>query len=134
MHTKILMTLSAAFMAAFGLAATFLPQEIASRYGAASANAPATLLIQIAGALYLAFAILNWTVRNSPIGGIYNRPVALANVVHFTIAAITLVKLTLTHSGSTPFSHSTAVITATVLYCAFAIWFGLVLTTHPIKN
>lgn len=134
MHTKILLTLSAAFMAALGLAATFLPQEIASRFGAATASAPPTLLIQIAGALYLAFAILNWTVRNSPIGGIYNRPVALANVVHFAIAAITLLKATLANSASAQFTRSPTVITATVLYCALAIWFGLVLTTHPIQK
>jgi hypothetical protein len=134
MHTKILMTLSAAFMAALGIAATFLPQEIASRFGAATASVPATLLIQIAGALYLAFALLNWTVRNSPIGGIYNRPVALANVVHFAIAAITLLKATLSYSGSAALNHSPALIISTVLYCAFAIWFGLVLTTHPIQK
>ena len=108
MHTKILMTLSAAFLAA--------------------------LLIQIAGALYLAFAILNWTVRNSPIGGIYNRPVALANVVHFTIAAITLLKAALAHSAANQFSRSPEIITVTVFYCAFAIWFGLVFTTHPIPK
>jgi uncharacterized protein with PQ loop repeat len=134
MHTKILMTLSAAFLAALGIAATFLPQEIAARYGAPAVSVPATLLIQIAGALYLAFAILNWTVRNSPIGGIYNRPVALANVVHFTIAAITLLKAALAHSAANPFSRSPEIISVTVFYCAFAIWFGLVFITHPIQK
>ena len=134
MHTRILMTLSAAFMAALGIAATFLPQEIAARYGAAPTAVPATLLIQIAGALYLAFAILNWTVRHSPIGGIYNRPVALANVVHFTVAAITLLKAALSHSATNQFWRSPEIITLTVFNCLFAIWFGLVFITHPIQK
>ncbi|HEY0702446.1 MAG TPA: hypothetical protein VGD60_06745 [Candidatus Acidoferrales bacterium] len=128
------MTLSAAFMAALGLAATFLPQEIAARYGASGAGAPLTLLIQIAGALYLAFAILNWMVRNSPIGGIYNRPLALANVVHFAVAAITLLKAELPRSAVAPFTHSPEAIAATILYSVFAIWFGLVLMSHPIQK
>jgi hypothetical protein len=133
MHTKVLMTLSALFMAALGLAFTFMPQEIAARYGAA-ANAATVLLIQIAGALYVAFAILNWTVRNGPIGGIYNRPVAMANVLHFAVVALTLLKATLLHSAAAQLARSPGVIVATVLYSVIAIWFALVLATHPIKQ
>jgi hypothetical protein len=133
MHTKTLMTLSALFMAILGLACTFMPQEIAARYGAA-ANEPTTLLIQVTGALYVAFAILNWTVRNSPIGGIYNRPIAMANVLHFVVVALALLKETLLHAAAAPLARSPGIIAATVLYAVFAIWFALVLTTHPIKQ
>jgi hypothetical protein len=133
MHTKMLMTLSASFMAALGLAFTFMPQEIAARYGASSKD-PAVLLVQIAGALYVAFAILNWTVRNSPIGGIYNRPVAMANVLHFAVVALTLLKATLLHSATAQLARSPVIIAVTVLYSVFAIWFALVLATHPLKE
>ena len=63
-------------------------------------------------------------------------PIAVATSVlaHFTIAAITLVKAALSHSSSAEFTRSPAVLIATVLYCGFAIWFGLVLTTHPIQK
>ena len=83
------MTASALVMAALGLAATFLPQEIAAYLGA-STTLP--LLIQILGALYVAFAMLNWTAKDSLIGGIYNRPIAIGNLVHFLIAALALGK------------------------------------------
>lgn len=119
-------------MAALGLAFTFMPQEIAAPY-AEDANVPVVVIIQIAGALYVAFAILNWTVRNSPIGGIYNRPVAMANVLHFVVVALTLLKATLLHSATAHLLRSPEIIAATVLYSVFAIWFALVLATHPIQ-
>ena len=83
------MTASALVMGALGLAATFLPQEIAAYLGA-STTLP--LLIQILGALYLGFAMLNWMARTSLIGGIYSRPVASGNLVHFVVGALALAK------------------------------------------
>jgi uncharacterized membrane protein len=58
MNTKLLMILNAIFMAGLGACASFLPQEIASHFGS-RANSQAVLLLQIVGALYLGFAILN---------------------------------------------------------------------------
>ena len=52
MRTRVLMPLSAAAMAAVGLIALFLPQEIRSASGAAQ-DARGVLLLQTAGALYL---------------------------------------------------------------------------------
>jgi hypothetical protein len=90
MNTKVLMVSSAIFMAALGLAATFMPQEIVASLGGGSRTIP--LIVQILGALYLGFAMLNWMVKESLIGGIYSRPVSMGNFLHFTIGAITLVK------------------------------------------
>src|SRR5688572_2481190 len=67
MNTRLVMTASAFVMGALGLSATFLPQEIAAWLGA-SATLP--LLIQVLGALYFAFAMLNWTAKDGLIGGI----------------------------------------------------------------
>ena len=85
MKTKLLMASSAAFMALLGLAASFLPHEIFSFVGSQPSGFP-VLIIQVAGALYLAFAILNWMAKGVTIGGIYSRPIALGNFMHFAVA------------------------------------------------
>jgi hypothetical protein len=58
MNTRILMSLSAAFFAMLGAGFTFLPQEILAHVGAPS-DGTVVLLMQILGALYLGFAMLN---------------------------------------------------------------------------
>ena len=91
MTSRWMMSASAAFLAALGLAATFLPQEIVAGGGEpGGANGYLVLLVQIAGGLYLGFAMLNWSVRDMVIGGIYNRPIALGNLLHFLIVALAL--------------------------------------------
>jgi hypothetical protein len=124
MQTKLLMTLSALFMAGLGIAASFLPQEIATHFGVHS-DPIIVLLIQIGGALYLAFAILNWTARSVLIGGIYSRPLALANFLHFVV--ITTIFLKALVSGFRPIE----LIVGALIYFVFAVWFGRVLFTHP---
>jgi len=44
------------------------------------------------GALYVDFAMLNWMVKGSLIGNIYNRPVAVANFTHFLVGGLALAK------------------------------------------
>ena len=124
MNTKLLMSLSAWFMAGLGVGASFLPQEIAAHLSA-RADSRVVLAIQTAGALYLGFAILNWTARAVPIGGIYSRPVALGNFTHFAVVAIVLVKALL---GGW---RANEVIAGAAIYSLFAAGFGLVLFTHP---
>jgi len=127
MNTKALMSFSALFMAGLGFVASFLPQEIATHFGAHQ-DSQIVLLIQIGGALYLGFAFLNWMARAVLIGGIYSRPVALGNFLHFGVAAIILLKTLV--SGF----RANEVFLGTALYSLFAIWFGLVLFTHPIRS
>lgn len=70
MRTKILLTSSAIFMAVLGMLSTFMPQEILEYYGSYREGEKFVVpVVQIAGALYLGFAILNWTARSSLIGG-----------------------------------------------------------------
>jgi hypothetical protein len=123
MKTKALMTLSAIFMALLGIAASFLPQEILSYFGA-DPHGLGTLLIQMSGALYLGFAILNWMARDNLIGGVYSRPVALGNFVHFVVVAITLLK-------ALPGDATAPILAGAAVYTIFAVWFGLVVFTHP---
>ncbi len=127
MYTKILMSLSALLMAIVGLAASFIPKEILT-YAKAWDEGFEVFLVQILGALYLGFAMLNWSARASLIGGIYSRPVALGNFMHFLVVAVTLVK-----SMMAGF-HSIELMIGAASYCIFALWFGVVLFSHPIKE
>jgi|TARA_R110002051_G_scaffold173271_2_gene243631 hypothetical protein len=45
-------------------------------------------------ALYLGFGILNRMAKGTIIGRIYNRPIAIGNLMHFEVGAIVLVKIT----------------------------------------
>jgi hypothetical protein len=122
------MSLSAIFMAALGIAATFMPQEILARLGCPCGSA-GVLAIQVVGTLYLGFAMLNWMARSNLIGGIYSRPVAIGNLIHFAVVAITLLKAAV--GGSL---RTNEMIAACVAYLVFAVWFGLVVFTHPIAT
>ena len=124
MHTRVLMIASAALMAVIGLAASFMPQEVLGLHGTVPDNAT-VLFVQMAGAVYLGFAMLNWTARGILIGGIYAKPVAAGNFLHFVMVAITLIKAAVAF-GALPLAISAAV------FSVFAIWFGLVMFKPPV--
>jgi len=127
MNTKILMASSSFFMGVLGILFSFLPQEILS-FAELDSNGIAPLFIQVLGALYFAFAMINWMVKASLIGGIYNRPVAMGNFIHFLMGALALVK------GIRVVQVSTAFLVVCIIYSTFAILFGIVLFKHPIKD
>ena len=85
------MTISAVFLLGAGMACTFLPDALPDYMGLENA-APAPWIIQVIGGLYFGFGMLNWMARSTRIGGIYNRPIAIANFSHFFISGIALLK------------------------------------------
>lgn len=119
----MLMASSALAMLSAGLVGSFLPQELLT-YLSAEVSTATVVLVQITGAVYLGFAALNWYARGILIGGIYARPVAMGNLLHFAIGAVTLTKLLLNRTGP-----ELAALTA--VYVLFAVWFGRVVFTHP---
>lgn len=123
MHARLLLSSSAVFLAVSGVGITFLPQELLLHVGASPEGA-SLRLVQLLGAALLGFAALNWMSKGAHIGGIYGRPLAMANFFHFAIGATALVRGTL-HD----FAVDIAVVAA--IYTVFAVWFGLVLFTHP---
>ena len=96
MHTRVLMALSAIFLAIAGLITSYFPEKVLETHGVVPNNTM-LLLIQMMGALYLGFAILNWTARGILIGGIYARPVALGNFLHFAMVGVMLAKAAIVH-------------------------------------
>ena len=128
MNTKLVMTLSAIIMATIGISASFIPHEILTFIGLPT-NQPLPLLIQVIGAMYFAFAMLNWMSKGSIIGGIYNRPIAIANWTHFVIAGLALIKGILSNPSLSYIIWSIAII-----YSIFAILFGIVAFKHPVRE
>lgn len=121
MNTKLLMTTSAAILGATGIMLTFLPNEISTYLGIIGTN---PILLQILGALYFGFAMLNWAAKANLIGGIYSKPVAIGNFTHFLIGGLALAKL--------GFKTYTGI--ATTCYLIFAILFGYVLFNNPVTK
>ena len=120
------MILSATFLALAGVATAFFPDRVLGMHDTVPDNAT-LLLIQMMGALYLGFAILNWSARGVIIGGIYARPLALGNFLHFMMVAITLIKAAIVH-GVFQLAMSATV------FSVFAIGFGIVLFTSPARR
>ena len=119
------MMLSAIFLAAIGITFTFLPNEAANFIEVSSAK-NIQLILQILGALYFSFAMLNWMAKGAIIGGIYNKPIAIANLTHFVLGALALVKGILNNHALPSFIWTFAGI-----YSIFAILFGAIFFKHP---
>jgi hypothetical protein len=124
MRTNVLMLFSAIFLGLSGVVFTFMPQETLV-YWQIEPLRLLVVILQLTGALYLGFAMLNWMGRGSLIGGIYGRPVAIGNFLHFLVGALALIKAAFAGWGGTP------VAAGAVMYTLFAVWFGLVVFTHP---
>jgi Fe2+ transport system protein B len=124
MNTKTLMIISAIFLAVNGFGFTFFPDEI-TRLLINDDNYILILILQILGALYLGFSILNWTAKASLIGGIYNKPILIGNLLHFFTASMTLIKL---NQG---FQDNQLIFSYTIIYSLFTLSFGYVFFTNP---
>jgi hypothetical protein len=101
MNTKSLMTTSSLVLGLAGIFALFAPENLLVMLGVPAAN-PLSVLIQLTGALYFSMAMINWTAKDSIIGGIYARPISLGNFAHFFSGTLLLAKYLLSngHSGT----------------------------------
>jgi hypothetical protein len=129
MNTKTLMTLSAIVLGATGILFTFMPQEVLAllQTYSNSTHPLDALILQLMGAMYFGFAMINWTAKANLIGGIYGRPIAIGNFVHFAVGALAILKVYIS-------THEAVLIAPTLIYALFAIVFGLVFFTHPVKE
>ena len=124
-YSKILMTISALFLGIIGIFLSFLPKEIIN-YLNINSNVITILLFQLLGALYLGFGILNWMLKGSRIGGIYNRPVLMGNLMHFLVGAIALIKIVTSIQA-----HSEIIIFLMIVYSTLSISFAIVFKSNP---
>jgi len=121
------MTSSAIFMGLLGVSASFLPQEILYNAGIEPTMA-SVLFVQILGALWMGFAMINWMCKEMLIGGIYSQPVATGNLMHFLVGALALIKVTFSNPDTS------LLWAATIFYSAFAGAFSMVIFTSPVKK
>ncbi len=115
-------------LGASGIVLTFAPDLIIGSLRVNSSQV-SVLLGQVLGALYFGFAMLNWMTKESLIGGIYNRPVAVANLTHFMIAGLALVKASISNP-----QLPLLLILVSGVYAVLAILFGIILFRHPIPE
>ena len=127
MNSRLLMIASAAVLAALGLLLSFAPEETLAFLGHPSTGT-VPILLQLAGALYLGFALMNWTAKGSVLGGIYGRAVLLGNFLHFTMGALALLTAVIAPG------HGAILWALTGIYAVFALLFGRMLFTHPAKQ
>ncbi len=128
LNTRLVMTVSASLLFLLGLLLTFLPVEIAA-YMQLENSKSIQIILQIAGAQYFAMGMLNWMSRNSVIGGIYNRPVSIANFTHYLVGALALIK-GLMHSEGLP----TLLWVMAAFYTIFALLYGFIFNRNPVSN
>ena len=122
---RIVMISSAAFTAVLGLAATFAPQELLARAAVTATGMP-VIAMQLLGTLFLSFAMLNWMAKDSLIGGVYNRPIALANALHFFMGAMA------TGRAAAGGLDPRVMLPLAAVYVLLALAFGAVLLTSPV--
>ena len=106
---------------------TFAPKEILSSLSNSDPSPTEAIVIQVLGAIYFGFAMVNWTAKGNLIGGIYARPIAIGNLTHFTIGALALIKGYSSANGL-------AMLVSGIVYFVFAILFSIVFFTHPVKE
>lgn len=120
--TTATITVFAVVLMGGGVALTFLPEEIGS--AVFGPDAPGIVLAVLGGALF-GLGLLNWMTRRAPIGGIYGRPVLMANLVHFTVAGLALLRMALDEPVGVGFWA------ITLVYLAGLAFYGLLLFKGP---
>jgi hypothetical protein len=127
MNTKLIMSATAILLAVIGIGLSFAADNIIAFLGI-NTNIVLRLTFQLLGAMYYAFAMLNWMAKGSIIGGIYNRPISVANLTHFAIGGIALTKAVLSN-------HQLPGIISILagFYMVMALVFGFMISRHPGK-
>jgi hypothetical protein len=126
MYTKLVMTSSALVIGVVALQLSFIPEFLLEALGIAT-NRSSLLLVQLLGGLYFGFAMLNWMARGSRIGGIYNRPIAVANFAHFFVAGMALIKVLVVEAAL-----PNLLWIGGAIYLLYALAFGFILFKSPV--
>jgi hypothetical protein len=95
------MTATSLVLGLAGIFALFAPDILLTALGVPGAK-PVDVLIQLMGALYFSIAMMNWTAKDSTIGGIYARPISLGNFAHFFSGTLLLAKYGLSNGFNLP--------------------------------
>lgn len=126
MRTQPILLSSAVFLGVLAIFLLFAPVESLSfllfGYGSLLPALPGQLL----SAPLLGLSALNWLSRGSPVGGIYGRPLLIANLIHFIVGSLVLLRpmVFLRLAAFAPW-------VLFGLYVVFAVLFALLLLRKP---
>ena len=128
MNTKLVMTLSSIILGATGIILTFAPDVVLENL-TIETNPTSLLLGQVIGGLYFGYSMLNWMTKESLIGGIYNRPIAVANFTHFLIAGLAISKSLISNPGLPKTLWAVGLV-----YITLGFLFIIILFRHPVNS
>ena len=100
-----------------GFALLFAPDGVLPRL-VAGYPASGLWLGQLLGAAWLGLAALNWINRRLILGGVFGRPIVLANAVHYFISAMVLIRAAIHQPQASVELMAIATITLAVAYGA----------------
>lgn len=89
--SNIALTIAALLLGVLGVVLSFLPQELFQLFNEPTGTF-GILSVKLLGLCMIGLSAINWMSKDRLIGGIYNRPLALANTLHFCIGAVILIK------------------------------------------
>ena len=117
------MTTTSLVLGLAGIVALFAPESVLVMLGA-TITKPLSVLVQVIGTLYFSIALMNWTAKDSIIGGIYARPVSLANFAHFFSGTLVLAKYFFSNSLNVP------ILLMLIVYVILALFFYWLVFRH----
>ena len=124
--SKFLITTLAAFVFLQGIGTTFFSNEFIGLLSLQQ-HMLTTLIVQLLGAIQLGWGMLNYMCRNHKYGGIYGRPLLLANLAFLIVSGMAMLRLLL-NGAIEPF-YPFLLLTALYWLFAFSI-FHVMQTDH----
>lgn len=124
MSTKLLLSISALILGLPGVFLLFAPDIALASLGGIS-DPTALLLVQIAGGLAVALGMNNWMARGTVMGGIYGRPLLVANLCAFFTAGLSMAK------APEPLVGQPVVVALAIVLLLCGLAFGRLLFVHP---
>lgn len=122
-----LLSASAVLYFAAAVPLIFAPAELSALLGVSASDGQIALL-QMLGSALLGFAMLNWSNRFSRLGGIFGKPLVLANLSHTATAFLLLMRTSARDLSHLPLTVPTAA------YLVLAIAFGSRLFVTPAND
>ncbi|MEL6658766.1 MAG: hypothetical protein AAFY48_21275 [Bacteroidota bacterium] len=109
-----------------GFVFLFLPNTLTQELHL-SATPMLEYILQLMGGLYLGLAMLSWMSRGQAIGGIYNRPLIMANFIFLLIGTLSMLR-----ASALILSTGVVGLFLAIYYLAFTISFTLLLFRSPV--
>ena len=108
---------SALWLGVAGFALLFAPDAVLPRLIAGYPSS-GLWLGQLLGAAWLGLAALNWINRRLILGGVFGRPIVLANAIHYFISAMVLIRAVIRQPEASVELAAVPAITLAVAYGA----------------